>query len=234
MPNKFGSKSNGKSVFYSPSPSSVTPIPVTSTSLQAPATQNQLFILGRNSPVDYFLIQVSSTPKFRPTVHGRFLFAILEKEPENIYCGQPYDLLNRLMEGKQRNISRYNSETLTQSYQSQRRGSDPGLGTNGHSSHPFHAFLCNNRVEIEGHTSITKWKPVLFAGDMTFNNGVLTSWTNNSGHYRPSAQLRRCNLSAKIRKMLPDHLFQECIFSDSTANGLSGSFLSRHLSDFSS
>jgi len=234
MPSVFGSKNRGHSGSPFISSSSVTPIPVDSTSLQAPATKNQLFILGCNSPTDYFFKPVNDIPKFRPRLHGRFLFAILASEPETIYCGQPYDILNRMMEGNQHKVERHVSNASVHPYKSERRGSDPGLGTNGHISHPFYGFLSDKRVEIEGHTSITKWKPVLFAGDMTFNNGTLTTWTNNSGHYRPPSQLRRTNLSFNIKRMLPEHLFKECIFNDSNVPDLSGSVISRHLSDFSS
>lgn len=37
-----------------------------------------------------------------------------------------------------------------------------------------------------GHTSLTRGRPVYFAGEISFQNGNIEYWNNESGHYKPS------------------------------------------------
>lgn len=67
----------------------------------------------------------------------------------------------------------------------------------------------NDTFGIQGHTSITDRQDVLYAGEMRFEHGKLTLWTNNSGHYAPAAELRHSNLLPAIKKLLPDTLFSD-------------------------
>lgn len=46
------------------------------------------------------------------------------------------------------------------------------------------AMLLHNRYR---HPSIAEGKQVLYAGEIFFNNGKLSWWSNGSGHYQPSA-----------------------------------------------
>jgi len=50
---------------------------------------------------------------------------------------------------------------------------------------------------------------VLFAGELFFKGGQLTSWTNGSGHYTPAASLRSTNLIPAVRRLLPDERFAD-------------------------
>jgi hypothetical protein len=56
-----------------------------------------------------------------------------------------------------------------------------------------------------GHIDLALGKDVDYAGTLYFsarsNRGILRKWTNESGHYRPSPELR-------IRAGLPEELFQ--------------------------
>jgi hypothetical protein len=45
-------------------------------------------------------------------------------------------------------------------------------------------MLLHNRYR---HPSIAEGKQVLYAGEISFNNGQLSWWSNGSGHYQPSA-----------------------------------------------
>jgi hypothetical protein len=45
-------------------------------------------------------------------------------------------------------------------------------------------MLLHNRYR---HPSIAQGKQVLYAGEVSFNNGKLSWWSNGSGHYQPSA-----------------------------------------------
>ena len=45
-------------------------------------------------------------------------------------------------------------------------------------------MLLHNRYR---HPSIAEGKQVLYAGEISFNNGRLQWWSNGSGHYQPSA-----------------------------------------------
>ena len=45
-------------------------------------------------------------------------------------------------------------------------------------------MLLHNRYR---HPSIAEGKQVLYAGEVSFNNGRLSWWSNGSGHYQPSA-----------------------------------------------
>lgn len=62
-------------------------------------------------------------------------------------------------------------------------------------------------LSIIGHTSLSKRHDVLFAGELHFSKGHLISWSNESGHYRPPAQLRYSNLLPVVRLLLPNDLF---------------------------
>lgn len=76
----------------------------------------------------------------------------------------------------------------------------------------------NNRMNpdvVEGHSSVTHGlreqrggtTDVLYAGTVHFKDGRPEFWTNESGHYAPSAELRHTNLSARIKTMLTEDKF---------------------------
>jgi hypothetical protein len=49
-----------------------------------------------------------------------------------------------------------------------------------------------------GHTTISHGAGVLYAGELFFDNGALTNWNNDSGHYRPDELLKR-----QVEHLLP-------------------------------
>ncbi|MGF2040637.1 MAG: hypothetical protein RMZ43_036010, partial [Nostoc sp. CmiVER01] len=59
-----------------------------------------------------------------------------------------------------------------------------------------------------GHTSMTQTTPghaddVLYAGDISFDRGTLTQWSNQSGHYLPDTDLIDSNLTPTVKQLLP-------------------------------
>ncbi|WP_050465652.1 hypothetical protein [Herbaspirillum autotrophicum] len=75
-------------------------------------------------------------------------------------------------------------------------GAPPGLSSSNDAA-----------FSLQGHTSITAGKDVLYAGEMLFSNGQLVQWNNESGHYKPPAELRHTNLGPALQRLLPEHLF---------------------------
>lgn len=61
---------------------------------------------------------------------------------------------------------------------------------------------------VAGHTSISKGRDVLFAGEIHFNNGALIKWSNYSGHYTPAAALIDSNMIPAIKLLLPHDKFE--------------------------
>lgn len=51
-------------------------------------------------------------------------------------------------------------------------------------SKPNEVRVCPAGVEGIGHSSLTRNGPVLYAGTVTFDQGRLISWNNDTGHYR--------------------------------------------------
>ncbi|MBU9854119.1 hypothetical protein [Rahnella bonaserana] len=85
------------------------------------------------------------------------------------------------------------------------------------------AVICGKAdyQNVHGHTSLTGYsettrrgeviereRGVYFAGELVFNAGRLTRWTNGSGHFAPSRSLAFSNLLAPVRLTLPIHLFR--------------------------
>lgn len=62
---------------------------------------------------------------------------------------------------------------------------------------------------IQGHTSITTRRDVLYAGELLFRNGRLEQWNNGSGHYKPDRELRHTNLTPMLKRLLPERLFKD-------------------------
>lgn len=60
---------------------------------------------------------------------------------------------------------------------------------------------------VQGHTSLSQRKDVMYAGELVFDNGKLMSWGNSSGHYKPDQKLRHTNLLPSVKGMLPDDKF---------------------------
>ncbi|ANY15126.1 C80 family cysteine peptidase [Bordetella pseudohinzii] len=69
------------------------------------------------------------------------------------------------------------------------------------------AALQDPQLGIDGHTSISQRKPVLYAGTFTLDAGRLQSWNNDSGHYLPPAALRQRNFSPRLWRLLPEERF---------------------------
>ncbi|UZW59750.1 hypothetical protein [Lysobacter enzymogenes] len=62
-----------------------------------------------------------------------------------------------------------------------------------------------------GHTAISRGGDVYYAGEVSFRDGEITRWSNDSGHYRPNADLHRQVGSASIATLeglLPRDKFQ--------------------------
>ncbi|WP_435951663.1 hypothetical protein [Dryocola sp. BD626] len=97
---------------------------------------------------------------------------------------------------------------------------------------PINQFLSDNNWSVEGHTSLTKRRNVLFAGDLLFSHRKLIAWSNASGHYQPSSELRHRNLLPHIKLLLPEDLYREVDFRRSSIAS-AGSVDSR-LADLSS
>lgn len=58
-----------------------------------------------------------------------------------------------------------------------------------------------------GHTAISRGADVYFAGEITFEKGVLKEWNNSSGHYRPDAKF-----CSQVGNILPLTKFKEGLF----------------------
>ncbi|MGV3345096.1 putative adhesin [Enterobacteriaceae bacterium LUAb1] len=75
-------------------------------------------------------------------------------------------------------------------------------------NHPLYTHLPN----VDGHTALAHQQKVLFAGQMTFQDGELRSWNNMSGHYQPHYSIMDVddNIVAfpeHIRKLLPSRIY---------------------------
>lgn len=73
----------------------------------------------------------------------------------------------------------------------------------------YRTFASDIIKPIQGHTSICLDKDVFFAGEVDFINGVLKSWSNNSGHYMPKAELIDINFIPAVKLLLPKSKFNE-------------------------
>lgn len=62
---------------------------------------------------------------------------------------------------------------------------------------------------LDGHSALADEKPVLFAGEMLFEQGEVKFWTNGSGHYLPDAELRFINLTDSVKRLLPEEHFRD-------------------------
>jgi len=65
----------------------------------------------------------------------------------------------------------------------------------------------HDNLAVEGHSSITHGENALYAGTAWFNKGILKSWSNDSGHYRPNAHARHSALTSDNRQLLPESKF---------------------------
>ena len=75
----------------------------------------------------------------------------------------------------------------------------------------------DQRIAIQGHTSLTGRADVLYAGEFILEQGRLKSWGNASGHYRPAAAQRHTNLLPVIQAMLPEASFTDYWRQDNAA-----------------
>lgn len=90
--------------------------------------------------------------------------------------------------------------------------SDPGriyCGALSRLGHPASENAINPCFIIDGHTSLSDRKDVLFAGELFFKCAKLKSWNNFSGHYLPAAQYRYTNLIPTIQRLLPEDRFHD-------------------------
>lgn len=70
-------------------------------------------------------------------------------------------------------------------------------------------IYCGKREDVMGHFSLSRGSDVFFAGEIHFYpNGYLKYWTNDSGHYTPSADLYRVNIHPVLRDILPSRFFR--------------------------
>ncbi|WP_345195807.1 hypothetical protein [Kistimonas scapharcae] len=60
---------------------------------------------------------------------------------------------------------------------------------------------------IQGHTSLSDGDLVLYAGEVTFDRGILKEWTNGSGHYQPSGSSMSVSLISFVKLHLPEDKF---------------------------
>jgi hypothetical protein len=70
-------------------------------------------------------------------------------------------------------------------------------------------IYCGRREDIMGHISLSRGHDVCYAGEMYFSsNGHLNSWSNDSGHYIPPANLHVTNIHPDLRQLLPPRFFK--------------------------
>jgi hypothetical protein len=65
-----------------------------------------------------------------------------------------------------------------------------------------------NVLGVGGHASMAQGKEVLFAGEMTFQDGKMISWNNRSRDFSPPAQLRHFNISPSLKHLLFEQQFE--------------------------
>lgn len=81
-----------------------------------------------------------------------------------------------------------------------------------------HVLRVARESDVVGHTSLTQlagnvqpWnyapQDVFYAGEMRFDHGVLSEWSNDSGHYRPAAERRNTNMLPAVRALIGDAPF---------------------------
>ncbi|SUW65836.1 Uncharacterised protein [Buttiauxella agrestis] len=113
------------------------------------------------------------------------------------------------------------------------KANEPGVIYCAKAFDQLNRYLSDNKRGIEGHTSLTKRKDVLFAGSLIFNNKELVSWSNDSGHYQPKSELRHINLLPHIKMLLPETLYIPISF-DQLSTGQHSVASSGRMNDFSS
>ncbi|MET4758574.1 hypothetical protein [Endozoicomonas sp. NE40] len=62
---------------------------------------------------------------------------------------------------------------------------------------------------IEGHSSISLYRDVLYAGELEFFENKLIGWNNQSGHYRPPPEMRHTQLTPNVKRLLPEESFTD-------------------------
>lgn len=84
-------------------------VPVKLDRYQAPAQPEQIFILRRLGPDEYYLVPLSGHGT--PLLEGSFIFVIKAKEPFTVYCGKIFDILTRAIVPEKFYISGHTSLT---------------------------------------------------------------------------------------------------------------------------
>lgn len=80
---------------------------------------------------------------------------------------------------------------------------------------PYPYNLRTNPGWVEGHSALTSGlkslkggtTDVMYAGTVYIKDGQPEFWTNSSGHYTPSAELRDTNLTPEVKNLLPAERF---------------------------
>ena len=86
---------------------------------------------------------------------------------------------------------------------------DPGRIYCGSQNNALHPKIRHDPLYVEGHTSLSGRKDILFAGGLHFENRVLKFWNNGSGHYKPSAIYHLNNFIPATAHLLPKKLFHD-------------------------
>lgn len=153
---------------------------ISGSTLQKPATPDQIFELSLLPDGRYAL--TSQDPRYGKFVlrDGAYAFVIRADEPDKVYVG------------------------------SMDKGLTPAgkpYAYNAHISPQWvegHSALTDGLRSIKGGTT-----DVLYAGTIYVKAGKPEFWTNASGHYQPSAELRETNITPAVSKVLPEEKFVE-------------------------
>ncbi len=151
---------------------------IAGSTLQRPATPEQILELRQGPDGRYAL--TSQHPKRPETfmADGAYVFVIRADDPDKVYLGSVTKGLTS--EGKPYAFNRHTNPNWVE----------------GHSA------LSGGLKSLKGGTT-----DVAFAGTVYIKNGQPEFWTNSSGHYQPSAELRHTNLSPAAKKLLPEEKF---------------------------
>lgn len=151
---------------------------IAGTTQQRPAAPEQILELNRRPSGRYALTSQDPRDANPFIADGAYAFVIRADEPDRVYVGS----MNK------------------------------GLTPQGK---PYPYNLRTNPGWVEGHSALTSGlkslkggtTDVMYAGTVYIKDGQPEFWTNSSGHYTPSAELRDTNLTPEVKNLLPAERF---------------------------